>query len=80
MSEALHLVLRRSPPPARPRRIHDMRCRCHVCDPWKAHKVEHANRLALQAIVGLVLGLALAWAIDIAVAGPGILSIFGVVQ
>lgn len=76
---ASRVKLRRAPhaPIGRPA-IHPMTCRCHRCDPFDAFHVHHANRLARLTIAGLALGIAVAWASDLLIGGPGVLVIFGV--
>jgi len=61
-----------------PRReaIHPIACRCSHCDPVAARRRDRGIRFARLTFIGLAIGLTLAWCIDQAVAGPGVLSIF----
>ena len=57
--------------------IHPQRCTCQHCMPRRRSELgQIANRWAGLTIAGVALGVALAWLIDLLVAGPGILSIF----
>jgi hypothetical protein len=40
--------------------------------------VEQASAAALRTIIGLALGATLGFALDAAIGGPGLLSIFGI--
>lgn len=63
--------------------VHPITCVCRACNPHQPRRSAQAdlhalNRWARHTLIGLALGLAVAWIVDLLVGGPGILSIFGV--
>lgn len=73
------LILRAEAPRPRPARVHPIVCRCPHCEPHrKAEALRALNRWARQTLLGLGIGAGLAWLLDLAIGGPGVLSIFGV--
>ncbi|MCW2366559.1 hypothetical protein M2341_002006 [Sphingobium sp. B7D2B] len=73
------LSLRAQAPRPRPARVHPIACHCEHCDPHRTSEAMRAlNHWARLTLIGLGLGLGAAWLLDLAIGGPGVLSIFGV--